>query len=440
MNVRPGSRLLGIAGVLTAVAALAFLLPVLAWLCLPLLLGTLVLAVLDFRQIHAEIPHFSIKRSHPVCIGRNGSFDVTLRLSYAGATPVAGELRDLVPADAKPNVWQIPFQATPNQEVILKQAIKIPVRGLHAFGPVWLRVRGNYGLLEMQRSLECKTEIKVLPDNAIVNQSLTANEAAEMRMLGEVTRSRQKGDGMDFESLSDFRQGDDPRHIDWRSTARQRRLVVRRFQIEQHRDVVILLDCGRLMAGAAGDGSKLDRAVDAAVLLSRVALEKGDRCGLGLFDDKVIGYLPPVMGAAAHRTFLESLYNAQSRWRESNFSAMFATLQSRQTKRALVIVLSDLADPGTSELFRAALASLAKRHLVVFAALRTPLLNEILRAPVTSVGHVAQKAVSVRLMRERERSLHSLSRGGVHILDVEPQKLTIPLINSYIDLRERNLL
>jgi uncharacterized protein (DUF58 family) len=453
MRIRPGRRLLGVAGILVGVGMLSFLWSPLAWLAFPILLGVIFLAVLDIIQLRSAIHKFSVRRSHPICIGRNGAFEVSLRLIYrqdsTHPTPpfqggenddVRGEIRDLMPADARPEIWQTEFHARLGEEVVLQRTVRIPVRGLHTFGPVWLRLNGAWGMVEAQRSFTCDTAIKVLPDNAVTNQTLTESELAEMRLLGEFTRTRLKGDGMEFESLADFRHGDDPRHIDWRTTARQRRLVVRRFQIEQHRDVVILVDCGRLMAGAAGDGSKLDRAVDSAVMLSRVALDKGDRCGLGLFDDKVIGYLPPIMGAAAHRTLLDTLYNVQSRWRESNFATMFATLQTRQTKRALVIVLSDLADPGTSEQFRAALAALAKRHLVIFAALRTPLLSELLRAPVESLYNVSQKAVTVRLLRERERSLHSLSRGGVHIIDVEPQRLTVPLINCYINLRERNLL
>jgi uncharacterized protein (DUF58 family) len=175
-------------------------------------------------------------------------------------------------------------------------------------------------------------------------------------------------------------------------------------------------------------------------MLSRVALGEGDRCGLGIFDDQVLGYLPPISGPRAFQTLTESMYNVQSRWRESNFAAMFATLQMRQAKRSLVVILSDIVDEDTSERFRSALASLGRRHVVIFAALKTPLLWEILNAPIGALRDVSQKAVVMRLLRERERALHSVRRTGIHVLDVEPVQLTVPLVNQYIELRERNLL
>ena len=99
---------------------------------------------------------------------------------------------------------------------------------------------------------------------------------AEVRLLEQMQRSRHQGVGTEFESLQPFRLGDDPRRIDWRATARQQSLVVRHFQIERHRDVMIIIDSGRLMGVKVGDGSKLDCAVDSALnLCSRRSAKRG---------------------------------------------------------------------------------------------------------------------------------------------------------------------
>ncbi|HTI52033.1 MAG TPA: DUF58 domain-containing protein, partial [Planctomycetaceae bacterium] len=270
--------------------------------------------------------------------------------------------------------------------------------------------------------------------------SLQQDERAELLQLDKVSRTRHQGAGTEFEMLSEYRPGDDPRRIDWRTTARYRRPVVRRFQIERHRDVMIVIDCGRLMGADAGRGTKLDCAVDSALLLARAALKAGDRCGIALFDDQVLGYLPPVSGLPALRRLAESIYDVQSRWRESDFGRMFATLQSRQTKRSLIVVLSDIVDAETSTRFRASVARLSRRHVVLFAALRTPLLREIVHAPVRSLLDGSRKAVTFRMLRQREQALHSMKRGSAHVLDVEPSRLTIPLINRFVELRQENLL
>jgi len=134
------------------------------------------------------------------------------------------------------------------------------------------------------------------------------------------------------------------------------------------------------------------------------------------------------------------VYDARVAWTESDFTPMFATLQRRQAKRSLIIIISDVVDAETSAQFRGSLLHLKRRHLVLFAALRTPLLGQVVAEPVSSMLDASRKAVTFRLLREREEALHTLHRGGVHILDVLPEQLTAPLINQFIDLRLKNVL
>ncbi|MGB6044529.1 MAG: hypothetical protein WBF93_15325, partial [Pirellulales bacterium] len=110
------------------------------------------------------------------------------------------------------------------------------------------------------------------------------------------------------------------------------------------------------------------------------------------------------------------------------------------TKRSLIVVISDIADVETSRRFRTSLASLATRHVVLFAALKTPRLRQIVHAPVDTVLDGSRKAVTFRILREREQAIHSLRRSGVQVLDVEPDQLSAPLINQFIELRQRNVL
>jgi uncharacterized protein (DUF58 family) len=261
-----------------------------------------------------------------------------------------------------------------------------------------------------------------------------------MLLLDKATRARREGVGTEFESLREYREGDDPLRIDWRATARLRRPVVRRFQIERHRDVMVLIDCGRLMGTDSDRGTKLDCAIDAALILARTVLQSGDRCGIGLYDNELRGYLPPLAGMPALQSLAESVYAARSEFRETDFGPMFATLQTRQAKRSLLVVLSDVADVETSERFRASLARLKQRHVVLLAALRTPALDRVVQEPVESLNDGARKAVAFRLLRERQQAIQSLRHGGVFVLDVEPSCLTVPLVNRFIELRGRNLL
>ena len=439
MRIRPGPALLALGGGLLLLGLLAFAWGSAVWLVAAGLLLAPVPVLLDYVGLRRLRGCIELNRELPVCARRGSPFHVILRIANSGPRRAVGVVRDWFPPAAVPDHWLVRFGLPPGEECRFDCSVRVPLRGLHAFGPVWVRLRGPTGMLEGQWRTGCEGQVKVLPDSAGSREAIRKGPLDERRILDEWTRTRLRGEGLEFESISEFRENDDPKRIDWRSTARHRRLMVRRYQLEQHRDVVILLDCGRLMVASAGDATKLDCAVDAALMLSRVALEKGDRCGIGMFDDQVLGFLPPQAGPGAHRIIVESVYGVQSRWRETDFSPMFATLESRQPKRSLVVVLSDIVDADTSGRFRSALLALSRKHVLILAAIQTPLMAELVRAPIGAPLDVSRKAVAFRVLREREKALHSLEHTGVHVLDVEPGKLTVPLVNRYVELRERNL-
>jgi uncharacterized protein (DUF58 family) len=402
--------------------------------------GSLGAAAWDYWRLRRMASDLTVALGLPTIVGRDALFHVVAVARNSGGTTLVGSVRAGLPAGAIPQVWIESFHLPAQTELEFRLSVRIPIRGLHTFGPVDARFAGPLRFLERQVHFPKTTSVKVYPEALVSRDDLTSAAAAEIRLLDMRTRARERGVGTEFDSLAEYRPGDDVRRIDWRATARRRRPVVRRFQIERHRDVVLLIDAGRLMGADAGKGAKIDCAVDAALMVARVALTHGDRCGVGVFDNEVLGYHPPVYGSAALRGIIDRLYAVQSRWSETDFSKMFATLQSRQQKRAMIIVISDVVDVETTRRFRASLAALAKRHIVAFAALRTPVLSETIHRPVDSLLEGARHAAAFRILHEREQALASLSRAGVHVLDVEPAQLTIPLIRQFVELRSRNLL
>lgn len=440
MTVRPGRNLVIGTGVTAILAIGTFLWN--AWVLVPLLgtVGLAVAAELERRRVKQLLQFVSVNRSLPVLVGRGREFANSLSVTNSGECSLSVEVRDVFPAECTPQIDIRTIVLPPQETVDLKHLLRISVRGRFEFGPVWIRISGPRDLIQVQISLECPGAIRVLPETFASWEELAKDARAVVELLDKASRAKHHGSGTEFESLHAFRQGDDPRRIDWRATARMRQPIVRRFQVERHRDVMVLLDCGRLMGSLTDHGSKLDCAVDAALNLCRVALQSGDRCGVAAYDSKVRGFLPPVAGIQSLNAIVECVYDLDTRWQETDFGQMHAELQTRQSKRSLLVVLSDLNDKETSRMQCAALQKLSRRHLVLFVALRTPLLNRIIHEPVNAVIDGARQAVTHRLLRERSQALHVLEHAGVHVLDVEPQQVTIPLINQFVDLRKRNLL
>jgi uncharacterized protein (DUF58 family) len=438
MTLRPGRNLVGLSVAAVAFSAVAFYLPWAIWVLVPLAIAAVGCGIYDARWLQLHRSDLVVSREVPQIAGRDVPFDVTLRCVNRGLAPLRGSIREIAPAQAIPRWWQAEFPPDGIASTAeFRQPFAIAMRGSFEFGPAWVRVAGPCAVLEGLWEATGKSRVKVFPETLASKDDLSQHLMAEIQILDRRSRAKRRSAGTEFESIQEYRGGDDPRRIDWRATARTRRLVIRRFQVEQHQDVLLLIDCGRLMGADGGRGTKLDCAVDAALLLARVALGNGDRCGAALFDNKVTGYLSPRASMASFPAVVETLYDAQSRWQETDFALMFAHLQSRRQKRAVIIVLSDVSDEETSRRARVALASLASRHVVIFAALQTPLLLAQTHAPIDNRLDAARHAVAYRLLRERERTLHAMRRANVQVLDVLPGELTIPLINRYLELRAK---
>lgn len=439
MRPRPGQNAMRISGGLVLLAFLGLLVPVLWWSFSIGVAALLLLGIYDYLIARGELSDIEVFRKVPDVVGRDRGFPLELHLTRTTGTSANVEVFMEAPAIAKPaELNRMP--AWEHEELHVTERFAIPERGKHVFGHVWVRLSGPLGIVESQREFEVKHDVKVLPEVYFTDEALRKDANSQLEMLDKIVRERQHGVGTEFESLREFRDGDDPRRIDWRTTARVRRPVVRRYQIERHRDVMIVVDSGRLMAAKHDDRTKLDAAIDAGLVLTRVALEGGDRCGFGLFDHEVVGYVPPRSGKPAVKAIQDQVYDAQSRYGESDFSQMFAMLQRRQSKRTLMVIISDILDLQTTDRYRASLARLCQRHLVLFAALKTPLLHDVLNRVPDNFREAWQVALSYRLLKERELALHSLQKSGITVLDVVPEQIGPRLVNQFLDLRSRNIL
>jgi uncharacterized protein (DUF58 family) len=204
--------------------------------------------------------------------------------------------------------------------------------------------------------------------------------------------------------------------------------------------VLLLVDCGRLMTAEVEGGAKLDHAVNTALILSHVALARGDRVGLCTFSHTVHAWVSPRAHVSQNRLITEALYDLRGNLTETDHGLCLRLLASRHPKRALLVVLTDFVDAQTAAEMVAHLQLAARRHLVLFAALKDPFLERAARSHPRTAFEGYRKAAAVELLHERREVLEGLRQLGVHVLDVEPTGVTPPLINRYLEITLRGLL
>ena len=363
--------------------------------------------------------------------------DVALKLSNPARRGLRAEVRDHAPAPFQTRALPLALELPARGWVLASYAIRSTRRGAFEFGPIALRLRTRFGLMERQIAIGAPQPVRVYPDfGALAGYALLATDH-RLSQMGILQR-RRRGAGMDFQQLRDYRLGDSLRRVDWKATARMHRLIAREYQDERDQAIVIVLDCGRRMATSDGELSHFDAALNAALLLAHVGLNHGDAVGVLTMAGES-RFIAPRKARSTTALMLNLLYDLQPSLHSPDYHAAALDLMRRVHRRALVVVVSNLRDEDDDTLLPA-LGLLRKRHLVLFASLRETVLSRALSAPVRDLDAALTHAATADYLQARRASFGRLERAGAMLLDVEPQELPLALVNRYLDVKRAALL
>lgn len=437
MRVTPSRRLIGAAAAWTGFSALAVVVPELRWAVGPALLVGAAALLADFVLL-ARTPRLSLERTLPerLEVGREAEIDLVLRNEGADdrrATVVDELPRALAPRD--PVFRDVCLRA--GDTVRLPVAILPARRGDHPIGEAVVLADSPLGLLRRETRAP-GANVRVYPDTTRLLRRDVLHPKAVMEMLG-VKQARRRGEGSEFESLREYVCGDDPRHIDWRASARRDHLVTRLYQHERNHRVVIAVDTSRLMGALSGDGdhddpTKLDHAIEAALALVFAALAFGDRTTLLAFDDGLRASVGPRSRRAQLSHFVDAVSPLGSRLVEADYRGLVRELLTSHRKRSLVVVLTDFAAIDAGELV-GPFALLARRHSVLLVALRDCAFDALDQGD-SEDDDLHRRIALDDLARERDALLARLRRGGLETLDLVPEQVTAPVLNRFLALRQ----
>ncbi|WP_422931085.1 DUF58 domain-containing protein [Singulisphaera sp. PoT] len=313
-------------------------------------------------------------------------------------------------------------------------------RGTYTMKSVFALIDSRLGFWQRSAAFEAETVIRVYPDIRQIAQYTLLAQRDKLSTLG-MRRSRRLGTDNEFERLRDYTDGDEPRHMDWRATARRRKLTVRAHQTNQSQRLIFLIDCGRMMAGDTGGGfSPLDHAFNAMLMLAHVALIRGDQVGLLAFSDRLLTYVPPSGGAKKVRRLVHSVHNIFPEIVEPRYDRAFVELEKRCRKRSLIILMTNIFDDVNADIVSDHLVNMVGRHLPLGVFLRDQdIFNMADQAPDQGPG-LYTGAAAAAMLNWRERVLVGLRHRGALTLDTFPDDLTAPLINRYLQIKARHLL
>jgi uncharacterized protein (DUF58 family) len=319
--------------------------------------------------------------------------------------------------------------------------VELPVvptrRGQIQVQRLWLRWTGPLSLAQLSTTEEIGRSIDVVPNVRGVNKA-ELQFIAHDAIFGE--KVQQKGEGTEFEALREYRPGLDIRFIDWKHSARHRKLLCKEFRTERNHPVVLAFDTGHLMIEPLGGIPRLDHAISAALRLAWLALRSGDLVGVYGFDARIRHFTQPIRGTQNFARVQRATAQLDYRPEESNFTLGLAELNARLKRRALVILFTDFVDTTTAELLIESMQRIANRHVAVFVTLRDSYLRDTVDKAPDRFEDVARAVIAQDFLHDRTVVFERLARIGVQCLDMPSAALPVGLINRYLQIKQRGLI
>ena len=366
--------------------------------------------------------------------------EITIRITNRARRKISFIVKDEYPPEMElvsPREAQLTIPAGRSRS--WRYAVLPTARGKYDFGDTVVRFRTRFGLLWRQVTFSTSAEAKVYPD---IREARKHEIYAHRNRRPEpgLRRMRIRGQGREFESLREFVIGDEIRHISWAATARRGKLITRQYTIERSQNIVVLLDTGRLMTARIGKLTKLDHAVNATLSIAYVAAAGGDNVGLVAFSRRVVSYLPPRRGRDQINRLMESLYGIEPEMIEPSYKRAFNFFSANCHRRSLVVILTDLVDREASAELLAHASQLIPRHLPLIITIGDTDLRELVRDRPASSADVYRQAVAEEILRQREEALMRIRHAGGLALDVPAGRLSLELVNKYLEVKERGML
>ncbi len=376
----------------------------------------------------------------PAALDTDGSIDLRIRVhDPEPGFRLRARLVDDLPAALRRAPPLVELLTGPGGAAAASYGIHPIERGDFALGEVFLSYQGRLRLAERWAAAGLHQTVRVYPD---IEQSRrhTIYLIRSRQIVQERRLRRKRGTGREFESLRDYRAGDQMRDICWTASARRAKMISKNHQVERSQAIWLVVDAGRLLRARVFGLTKLDHAVNAALSLAQAALHSGDRVGLLAYGRRLQQRLGAGRGAPHLRAMLECLALVRAESAEADHARAAGALLQDQKHRSLVVWLTDLAETATMPEVIESAAHVSSRHLVLFVAIGQPELHGLVAQAPESTEQMYRYVSALEMIDRRELLLKSLRLRGVLAMEVHPGGLSAALVNRYLEIKERALI
>jgi uncharacterized protein (DUF58 family) len=381
----------------------------------------------------------TVRRVWKSPLGLSQKAQITIEVENASPVPIFAKVTDETADSVRLGTHGAALTAPGRETGSASYSVEPHARGDSKFGDVWLRYNTSLRLAERWARARLSQTVRVYP-NLDEGQKMRIYLIRSRQIELEKRLKRQRGHGREFESLREYRSGDEFRDISWSATARRGKLITKVHQVERSQAVWLVLDAGRLLRARVNGLTKLDYAVNAALALAQVALHSGDRVALLAYGRKPQQRVGPGRGVQHLRALIESLAQVHAESYEADHVRAAQTLLSAQNQRSLIIWLTDIAETAATPDVIECTVAMTGHHLLVVGVMEQTEMRGLLKARPENTQEMYRYSAALEIVQRRELLLRQIRHQGAMVLEAAPSGLSTALANQYLEVKERNLL
>jgi len=327
----------------------------------------------------------------------------------------------------------------PRKKEVFEYAFTPKARGKYEFNETVVFVRSP--LFLAQRKIRFETE-----DATHVYPSVLQMKQMELKVFNPQTQSlgikkvRRLGNTSEFEQIKNYVQGDDLRTINWKATSRKNELMVNQYQDEKSQPIYCVIDKSRPMQMAFNDMNMLDYAINSSLILSNIALRKGDRAGLLTFSDKIGTMIPADKSSGQLGRILEGLYNQRTHFKEGNFELLYQAIRQQIKTRSLLFLFTNFESEFAMRRALPMLQRLNKRHVLIVIFFQNNELELLAQQPVASNKDLIQATIAEKMGSLKWSLARELRQYGIQSILTRPEDLSMNTVNKYLELKAKGVI
>lgn len=321
----------------------------------------------------------------------------------------------------------------------LQYKLRPTERGEYHFGKLNMYATSVFGLIARRFSFCDDAMVPTYPSFIQLRKYDLMAISNNLHQYG-IKKIRRIGHTMEFEQIKEYVLGDDLRTINWKATAKSNQLMVNQFQDEKSQPVYSVIDKGRLMKMPFDGLSLLDYAINAALVISNVAIKKHDKAGTFTFSKKVENMVVAEKRTSQMNLILESLYNIKTDFFESDFGRLYGDVRRNITQRSLLLLYTNFETLDSLHRQLPYLKGMAKNHLLVVIFFKNTELNSLIENKAKTIQQVYDKVIAEKFAFEKRLIVNELKKYGIYSILTTPENLTLDTINKYLEIKARGLL